>query len=231
MISGFHNRPIDTWSSSEQDVVIAQRSPTKIQPKLSVLLESARNDTSGSSDLELSKFGFAKSTSLSHSQTPTAPKSCIKFGSFSDPVNLDDLTMFQKRFVGNSFQQKLCEFLPVETLRKLQDLWQAGYSDPEIMEVLKIPTLPPKSLVNDFVISYSNAGLDEHSNQSRLNWQRIKCFKCLDMGHAASSCLLGWRCRNCKQIGHLACSCKGRQTKIWRVKRELAVRGPTVKSE
>jgi hypothetical protein len=122
-ISSFHNGSIDTWSSSEQDVVIAQRSPTKIQPKLSVLLESARNDTSGSSDLELSKFGFVKSASLNHSQTPTEPKSLIKFGSFSDPVNLEDSNMLQKRFVGINFQQKLCEFLPVETLRKLQDLW------------------------------------------------------------------------------------------------------------
>jgi hypothetical protein len=95
--------------------------------------------------VELSKFGFIKPSSWAHTQAPTALGNSIKFAFFSDSVKLDDSNKFEKRFVGINFQRKLCEFLPMETLLQLQDLWQAGYSDPEVMEVLKIPALPPKS--------------------------------------------------------------------------------------
>jgi hypothetical protein len=55
-VSGFHHD--QPWKNSDQDVVLAQRSPTKINPKLRVLQESARNDLSVTSAVELAKFGF-----------------------------------------------------------------------------------------------------------------------------------------------------------------------------
>jgi hypothetical protein len=58
MITGFHNFPDYTWHSSEENIVVAQRSPTKLNPSLHLLRSSARDDLSGSSTKELAKFGF-----------------------------------------------------------------------------------------------------------------------------------------------------------------------------
>jgi hypothetical protein len=58
-----------------------------------------------------------------------------------------------------------------------------------------MPTIPPTNLVNQFIRAGSHVGLARVS---------VTCSKCLDSGHQASGCTIGWRYRSCKQIGHLA---------------------------
>jgi hypothetical protein len=227
-ITGFHNGST-SWSSSEQNVVVAQRSRTKLNPKLQVLQESARNDLSGSSDAELSKFGFITKRSYDHGSASSSKShgNSLSFGSFSDPISTDLDGPIQKHFMGQSFLKKLCEFLPINTLLAIQDLRQAGYSDPDIMESLKIPSVPPNDLISAFIVSCSNCGLDGHHMQDCDRMKSRTCFKCLGPSHVNANCLLGWRCRACRQLGHIARLCPIKQQKIWGVKTWPATRDPT----
>jgi hypothetical protein len=59
-VSGFVHDKHYVWRPSSQDLVVAQRSPTKFQPNLNVLVESAKKDRSSAS--ELAKFGFSFNT-------------------------------------------------------------------------------------------------------------------------------------------------------------------------
>jgi hypothetical protein len=88
------------------------------------------------------------------------------------------------------------------------NLQQAGYSSPEIIDILNMPNISPTNLVNQFIRAGSHAGLARVS----VTWS-----KCLDSGHQASGCTIGWHCRSCKQIGHLAHQCKPNHM-IWRIK-------------
>jgi hypothetical protein len=205
-----------------QNLVIAQRSPTKLRPHLKVLRESAANDCSGALALELAKFGFSSPTQFDQVHSPSRIHNKVTFGSFSDPINLDLQDTSMNRFIGINFQKKLCEFLPMDTLLQLQDLRQAGYSDPEIMEVLKIPIVPPKDLVSSFIPSCLNCGRDGHVRDKCNVILKETCFKCFGKGYSGPDCLLGWRCKICKKLGHVARLCSNnparRQTMIWRKK-------------
>jgi hypothetical protein len=111
----------------------------------------------------------------------------------------------------------LCKTLPYHALLEVQDLQQAWYSSPKIIDILNLPNIPPKNLVNQLISAISHVGLARVS---------VTCSKCLDSGHLASGCTIGWRCRSCKQIGHLAHQCKPKH-KIWRVKAQAPT---TIKS-
>jgi hypothetical protein len=100
-ISGFHHD--QPWQNLDQDVVLAQRSPTKINPKLRVLQESARNDHSDASFIELAKFGF-NPLRLNLDHTSRGSENLIQFGSFEDPIALNLPKENNQHFVGISFQ-------------------------------------------------------------------------------------------------------------------------------
>jgi hypothetical protein len=114
MVTGFHNFPDYTWHSSEKNIVVAQRSPTKLNPSLHLLRSSAHDDLSGSSTKELAKFGFKRSdlfggssSSSSSSSIQECPlssnQSGLLFGSFKDPVNADVSKVFLGKFIGINF--------------------------------------------------------------------------------------------------------------------------------
>jgi hypothetical protein len=230
MITGFHNFPDSTWHSSEENVVVAQQSPTKLNPSLHLLRSSAHADVSGNSIKELAKFGFNRSDLFEGSSSSSASSSSkiqerplssnqdgLLFGSFKDPIHADDSKSLPGKFIGSNFNFELCKSLPYHTLLEIQDLQLAGYASPEIMDILNLPNIPPKNLVNQFISAGSHAGLDR---------VLVSCSKCLDSGHMASGCTIGWRCRSSKQIGHLAHQCKPKHM-IWRVKSQ----GPTIKAQ
>jgi hypothetical protein len=92
------------WFSSGEIIEIAQRSPTKLNPDLSILIASAKADTTSASRQELSKFDLElpndRSSILFGSSPPVkvsngssaSPKTAIFFGSFSEPVIADQMT-------------------------------------------------------------------------------------------------------------------------------------------
>jgi hypothetical protein len=218
-LSGFTHDLEKSWISDDQDLVIAQCSPTKLRPRLDVLRNSAASDQSGASALELAKFGFINPNS-DLSQSNYQKK--VTFGSFSDPIILDHVESPKNKFVGLNFQRKLCEFLHSDSLLKIQDLRQAGYSDPDIMDIMKIPIVPQSDLISSFIPYCSKCGLNGHVlGDCKLN-SKSSCFKCLAPDHNGHDCHLGWRCKRCKELGHVARSCSSRQlngpTLIWREK-------------
>jgi hypothetical protein len=196
MITGFHNLPDSTWHSSEENIVVAQRSPTKLNPSLHLLRSSAHADVSGNSIKELAKFGFNRSDLFEDSSASSSSSSCkiqecplslnqtgLIFGSFKDPIHADDSKSFLGKFIGSNYYFELCKSLPYHTLLEIQDLQLAGYASPKIVEILNLPNIPPKNLVNQFISAYSHAG------PIRV---LISCSKCLESGHIASGCTIGW---------------------------------------
>jgi hypothetical protein len=127
------------------------------------------------------------------------------------------------QFIGRDFVTEYCRSLPMATLLHIQDLRQAGYSDPQIMESLHIKCVPPNDLISDLTIICLNCGEAGHSS-SGCSKAQIICSKSLDSGHAFRNCLVGWRCRECKQLGHKAHWCPSRLTKIWRIKGQGPIR-------
>jgi hypothetical protein len=112
---GFLNAHNEFWFLSGENIEIAQRSPTKLKPDFSVLVASAKADTSSSSRHELARFGFqipddrvysppasfsTRKTSNVSSSSPTnsSPAGFI-FGSFSEPVFADQTEIKSLRFV------------------------------------------------------------------------------------------------------------------------------------
>jgi hypothetical protein len=89
LISGFHHANDYTWSSFDENVVIAQRSPTKIHANFKVLKNSVASDISSYSAVELAKFGFDRSQILgikensNITQSSISKKNVLCFGSFS----------------------------------------------------------------------------------------------------------------------------------------------------
>jgi hypothetical protein len=57
-ITGFFKASDYNWSSRSENVDLAQRSPTKLNPNLDILRKSSLMDDSGASDIELAKFGL-----------------------------------------------------------------------------------------------------------------------------------------------------------------------------
>jgi hypothetical protein len=223
LLGFLHEQP---WKNSDQDVVLAQRSPTKINPRLRVLQESARNDLSVTSAVELAKFGF-NTLELNLDRNSRGIENLIKFGSFDDPIDLNLPKENNQRFVGFSFQRKLCEFLPLETLLRINDLRQAGYSDPHIMDTLKIPIVPPVDMVSSFIISCSKCGHMGHESSDCHLPVKVSCAKCFGLNHVARACTLGWRCKGCKLLGHVLSNCPSKPTSIWRVKTRPSTQGQT----
>jgi hypothetical protein len=99
-LSGFTHDLEKSWIFDDQDLVIAQRSPTKLRPRLDVLRNSAASDHSGASALELAKFGFINPNS---DLSPSKCQNKVTFGSFSDPINLDHLESPKNKFIGLNF--------------------------------------------------------------------------------------------------------------------------------
>jgi hypothetical protein len=148
----------------------------------------------------------------------------FSFGSFHDPIILDHNDQdWDRTFVGTSFARKLCSSLPTDILLQLEDLRMVGYSKHQIMDTLRIPFVPPKDVVFEFIGSCSGCGLSGHflqncpsSDAACSDFKRAgnsdvsksaKCFKCLNLGHLGRSCLVGWRCKRCSKIGHFARDC------------------------
>jgi hypothetical protein len=121
----------------------------------------------------------------------------------------------------------------MDTLLQLEDLRLAGYSQQQIMDTLRIPFVPPKEVVFEFIGSGSGRDLPRHDLQQcpsanvagpdvirpdiSIGSTSVKCFKCLDLGHLGRNCLMGWRCKSCSKIGHIARDCSVLR-RIWRVK-------------
>jgi hypothetical protein len=235
-ITGFYKASDYIWSSRSENIDLAQRSPTRLNPNLDILRRSSLRDESGASDIELAKFGFVRSGVLDKSivqvdsnfDSSSAKQVCsessssnhsVLFGSFLDPIILDrEDHDWDRTFVGTSFAKKMCSSLPTDTLLQLEDLRMAGYSKQQIMDTLRIPFVPPKDVVFEFIGSCSGCDLPGHSLQhfpsSLVNRPgnsggviSVKCFKCLDLGHMGRDCLMGWRCKRCSKIGHIARDC------------------------
>jgi hypothetical protein len=209
-LSGFTHDLEKSWLYNDQNLIIAQRSPTKLRPRLDVLRDSAANDCSGVSALELAKFGLRNPKSV---LSPSRIQNEVSFGRFSDPINLDLQDSSMNRFIGSNFERKLCEFLPMDSLLQIQDLRQVGYSDPDIMAILKIPIVPPNDLVSSFIPSCLKCGLDGHVMDNCIISLKKSCFKCFANDHTGLDCLLGWRCKRCKKLSHVARSCPNSQSR------------------
>jgi hypothetical protein len=66
-LSCFIHKDKGVWHSEEENLVVSQRAPTLFQPKLDVLIDSARDDYSSAS--ELAKFGFSREHFIHSSQS------------------------------------------------------------------------------------------------------------------------------------------------------------------
>jgi hypothetical protein len=82
-----------SWSSNSHNVEVAQRSPTRFNPSLHVLIDSAARDPHSSAK-ELSKFGFPSNgvKILDHSSDIPTPQrmnsSLLSFGRFSSQIDV-----------------------------------------------------------------------------------------------------------------------------------------------
>ena len=207
------------WSSSVQNIDIAQRSYMKINPNLDFLRSSAIGD--GSSKSELAKFGFVHNSSegLSFGSFPAIklPRICksssssssssdfIQFGSFLDPIMVGSAVtsqLSQHSFLGRSFFQNLCLNLPRSSLEDIEDLRSAGYADQVIMESLNIPAVPPKELVFSVLGRCSCCSLSDHLRQ---NCPGV-CLSCQKLGFKCSACI-GPSCSRCLEHGHISANC------------------------
>jgi hypothetical protein len=128
-------------------VDVSQRSPTRLNPRLDFLAESAAKDNSSRSRQELSKFGLDGLFKNSHASNndqdvPTSSgkgnyrsatldqgssssqQSTFKilFGSFSDPFIVDSSIPPVFSMVGDNFARKLCMHLPNAILEHMEDL-------------------------------------------------------------------------------------------------------------
>jgi hypothetical protein len=120
-LSGFTHDLEKSWLSNDQNLVIAQRSPTKLRPRLDVLRDSAANDCSGVSALELAKFGLRTPKSV---LSPSRIQNEVSFGRFSNPINLDLQDSSTNRFIGSNFQRN-CRFkIFVKLVIQIRILWR-----------------------------------------------------------------------------------------------------------
>jgi hypothetical protein len=117
-----------SWSSDSHNVDVAQRSPTRFNPALHVLVDSAARDPHSSAK-ELSKFGFLPvgASSMDHSHKFQTPQrmhsSLLNFGSFSSQIDVskESNTRLRKTFIGSNCARILCARLPILTLEILED--------------------------------------------------------------------------------------------------------------
>jgi hypothetical protein len=211
------------WFSSEHLVEVAQRSPTKFSPNLDVLAESARRDPFSSAS-ELAKFGLTpkgmKSVSICKDDSSSQRSSLtFSFGQFNVHFPSDKEVIRQSLFIGSDCDKTLCQRLPIETLKHLEDLRQAKYSEQEIMEILNIPLIPPKDLVFQFIGCCYRCGLTDHL---RPNCPGM-CVDCRRLSHKCEACVLKAQpkrgrsiaktviCFECGKPGHFANSCTAKR--------------------
>lgn len=159
------------WHLDDEISEIAARSPMAVKSSLGFLQESARKDRS--SENEIAKFDallrskpvlhFDKSdhvcsTSMVHNSTNqnTCLSTCacqdaatdlLKFGSFSDPMSVEEIGDSVLYFEGSNFQSNYWQNIPEESLYSILDAWQAGYSDPEIRAMLSLKSIPSKDFI------------------------------------------------------------------------------------
>jgi hypothetical protein len=144
-----------TWFSSDHNLEVAQRSPTRLNLNLSVIADSASRDPFSSAK-ELVKFGVSRDESSfipCNVSTSRRSSSAINFGNFSVQWddNLETLDFSKKVFIGSDCARIVCSRLPILTLEIMEDQRQAGYNKEEIMHNLKIPFLPPKDVSFQFI--------------------------------------------------------------------------------
>lgn len=151
-----------------------------------------------SSSRELAKFGLCPSPPATYSgqvdrlnlgcfQIPliSDPSDMIKLGSFWVPTlgsNIQGISSFS----GHNFRQSVWDSIPEDTLYHILDLWQAGYSDPEVCSALDIRSVP----------SYDYILLRVH-----------RCYICFRFGHLSTDC----PGVNCKICNSLSCYCQCNQ--------------------
>jgi hypothetical protein len=178
-----------TWFSSDHNLEVAQRSPTRLNLNLSVIADSASRDPFSSAK-ELVKFGVSRDESSfipCNVSTSRRSSSAINFGNFSVQWddNLETLDFSKKVFIGSNCARILCSRLPILTLEIMEDQRQAGYTNEEIMQNLKIPFIPPKSVSFQFIGRCYKCGLRDHL---RPQCPGI-CAGCQSLGRKCSVCV------------------------------------------
>jgi hypothetical protein len=185
------------WNSSDHLVDIAQRSSMRFSSSLQVLKDNAARDPLSSSG-ELTKFGLDQSVlhsacnrgfTCSHSNVdqdhsmrlPTS----MNFSSFQCELSKKLVAVKDLTFIGANCGRILCQRLPVSVLEHLEDLRLARYPDEEIMEIPKLPFIPSKDLVFEFIGCSSRCGLADHL---RPNCPGIY-KQCQFLGFKCSSCI------------------------------------------
>jgi hypothetical protein len=211
------------WFSSEHLVDVAQRSSTLCSPNLEVLAKSARGDPYSSAS-ELAKFGFTPTGMkfvpiCKDVQSTQRSSSTLCFGQFNFDIPIDQEISRQSFFIGSNCAKILCQRLPIEILKHLEDLRQAKYSEQEIMQILNIPLIPPKDLVYQFIGCCYRCGLTDHLRPNCpgvcLECRRLsqKCKACVlkaqpNKGRSTANALI---CFACGKPGHSAISCTGKR--------------------
>jgi hypothetical protein len=169
-------------------VEFAQHSPTRFNPNLSVLVDSASNDPFSSAQ-ELAKFGLSRVTSVAKSCSNSSQSSSptINFGSISVPWEdiLESLDVSKKVVIGSNCARIICSRLPILTLEIMENQRQAGYSNEEIMHSLNIPFIPPKSVSFQFIGRCFKCGLKDHL---RPQCPGI-CDGCRSLGRKCAKCV------------------------------------------
>jgi hypothetical protein len=204
-ISGFQHSGLhdglqsgsQSWRATDQNLVVAQRAPTLFQPNLDILIASAKRDFSSAK--ELAKFGFVRGiptedVPCSSSAAPVGSPDCsppvaVRFGSFAEPVTLANQLPSNARFFNDNFVRKLCAGLSKETLEHLEVLRLAKYSEADIMEILKLPLIPPKDLVYQFIGSCYRCGLKDHIRKDCPG----VCLGCQQLGSRCHVCVFVYR--------------------------------------
>jgi hypothetical protein len=184
------------WNSTDHLVDIAHRSSISFKSSIQALRDSAGRDPLSSS-AELAKFGLDQraihstcnigsshvTPAVLRDHVPRQPTS-LNFGSLNFEIPkvlpaVKDLT-----FIGANCGRILCQRLPVSVLQHLEDLRLARYSEMDIMEILKLPFIPPKDLVYEFIGCCSRCSLSDHL---RPNCPGV-CDQCQFLGFKCPAC-------------------------------------------
>lgn len=199
------------WHADQELTDISARRGLAIQSNWLKSQASMPIDPS-SSDV-ISKFGLFASPSVINSDAHL-PADQIRFSSFSDPpfpVNHDKIRLGSfslpikevtssgiLSFTGLSFRQNNWDSIHEDMLYHILDVWQAGFSDSEVLELFDIDTVP----TYEYILM-------------RLN----SCKSCFCIGHSEVNCP-GMICQVCSiLVSQCSCnhkmhdhSCRGKTT-------------------